>query len=77
MPRTRQQNVLAAQWTPNGESLGALDLTVAANQIFGANVFSPAVQRQRLPKSVYQQLQRTLARGDAIDTSLADRSPRR
>jgi glutamine synthetase len=70
MPRT--QNVLAAQWSPNGESLGSSDLTLPANQIFGTNVFSPAVQRQRLPKSVYQRLQATLARGEAIDTSLAD-----
>jgi glutamine synthetase len=70
MPRT--QNVLAAQWSPNGEALGPLDLTIPANQVFGLNVFSPAVQRQRLPKAVYQQLQGTLARGEAIDTSLAD-----
>ena len=39
---------------------------------FGANVFSPALQRQRLPKHVYKALQRTLARGEALDTSLAD-----
>ena len=70
MPRT--QNVLAAQWSPNGESLGSADLTVAANQVFGTNVFSPAIQRQRLPKTVYQKLQATLSRGEAIDTSLAD-----
>src|SRR6476661_3803926 len=72
MPRSRQQNVLAAQWSPNGGALGSPDLTVPVNQVFGANVFSPAVQRQRLPKSVYQQLQSTLARGAAIDTLLAD-----
>ena len=72
MPRTRQQNVLAAQWSPNGAALGAPDLTVAENQVFGANVFSPAVQRQRLPKDVFEQLQGTLARGEALDTSLAD-----
>jgi glutamine synthetase len=72
MPRSRQQNVLAAQWSPNGEALGSPDLTVPINQVFGANVFSPAVQRQRLPKAVYQQLQSTLARGAAIDMSLAD-----
>ncbi|MGI8511782.1 MAG: glutamine synthetase III, partial [Solirubrobacteraceae bacterium] len=72
MPKSRQQNVLAAQWSPNGDSFGSPDLTLAANQIFGANVFSPAVQRQRLPGTVYQQLQATLARGAALDTSLAD-----
>jgi glutamine synthetase len=72
MPRTRQQNVTAAQWSANGTALGALDLTVADNQVFGANVFSPAVQRSRLPKHVYKALHRTLARGEALDTTLAD-----
>jgi glutamine synthetase len=72
MPRIRQQNVLAAQWTPNGGALGAPDLTVPDNQVFGANVFSPAVQRQRLPADVYNRLQVTLDRGEALDTSLAD-----
>ncbi len=72
MPRIRQQNVLAAQWAPNGGALGAPDLTVADNQVFGSNVFSPAIQRQRLPKDVFRRLQQTLARGEALDTSLAD-----
>jgi glutamine synthetase len=72
MPRIRQQNVLAARWTPNGGALGAPDLTAPDNQIFGANVFSPAVQRQRLPRDIFRRLQHTLARGEALDTSLAD-----
>jgi glutamine synthetase len=72
MPRIRQQNVLAAQWTPNGGALGAPDLTSPDNQVFGANVFSPAVQRQRLPRDVFRKLSQTLARGEALDTSLAD-----
>jgi glutamine synthetase len=72
MPRTRQQNVTAAQWSPNGDALGSPDLTVAGNQVFGENVFSPTVQRHRLPKHVYKALQRTLARGEALDTTLAD-----
>ncbi len=71
-PRTRQHNVTAAQWSPNGAALGSPDLTVSGNQVFGANVFSSAVQRHRLPKHVYKALQRTLARGEALDTSLAD-----
>jgi glutamine synthetase len=72
MPRTRQQNVTAAQWSPNGTQLGAPDLTLPGNQVFGQNVFSPAEQRQRLPKHVYKALHRTLARGEALDTTLAD-----
>jgi len=71
-PRTRQQNVTAAQWSANGTALGSPDLTDPNNQVFGANVFSPAVQRQRLPKHVFKALQRTLEQGEALDTSLAD-----
>ena len=59
MPRIRQTNVTAAQWSPNGEALGAVDLTQPANYPFGENVFSAAVQRTRLPKDTYRRLQRT------------------
>ncbi len=72
MPRTRQTNVTAAQWSANGSALGSMDLTLPANQIFASNVFSVAVQRRRLPKHVFKALQRTLERGEALDTTLAD-----
>jgi glutamine synthetase len=72
MPRTRIHNVSAAQWSANGDALGTRDLTDAGNQLFGENVFSLSEQRKRLPKHVYSQLRATLARGDALDTSLAD-----
>jgi glutamine synthetase len=72
MTRIRQDNVTAAQWSTNGAALGAHDLTIAGNQVFGANVFSTAVQRARLPKHVFQALSTALARGEALDTSLAD-----
>ncbi len=72
MPRIRQQNVLAAQWTPNGGTLGAPDLTIPDNQIFGSNVFTPAIQRQRLPREIFRRLAQTLASGEPLDTSLAD-----
>src|SRR5580698_4958976 len=68
----RQQNVLAAKWSPNADRLGAPDLKVSDHQVFGENVFSPAIQRQRLPKDVYRKLAKTLAVGEALDTSLAD-----
>jgi glutamine synthetase len=70
--RLRQQNVTAAQWSANGGALGTVDLTAPANQIYGSNVFSPAEQRQRLPKDVYQRLQSTLERGEPLDVALAD-----
>jgi glutamine synthetase len=72
MTRIRQQNVTAAQWSSNGEALGALDLTQPENDPFGANVFSVAVQRERLPADVFEKLQETLAGGGALDPSLAD-----
>src|SRR3712207_5492426 len=70
--RLRQQNVTAAQWSANGGALGTVDLTSPSNQIFGANVFSPAEQRSRLPKEAYKQLQKTLEQGEPLDSSLAD-----
>jgi len=72
MPRTRQHNITAAQWSPNGGSLGTVDLTQPANYPFGEDVFSNAVQRQRLPKDAYRRLQQVLEQGEALDASLAD-----
>jgi glutamine synthetase len=72
MSRIRQQNVTAAQWSSNGESLGAPDLTLPENADFGANVFDEAVQKERLPADVYEKLQATLAHGESLDPSLAD-----
>ena len=60
MPRTRIHNVSAAQWSANGLALGSRDLTQASNEVFGANVFSLAEQRKRLPKHVYDQLREEL-----------------
>src|SRR4051795_569649 len=70
--RTRTTNVRAAQWSPNGGAIGTLDLTEPANQVFGANVFGPAAQRERLPKAVYTALQDSLEGGYALEPTLAD-----
>jgi glutamine synthetase len=72
MTRIRQQNVTAAQWSSNGEALGALDLTQPENDAFGANVFSVSVQRERLPGDVFEKLQGALENGNAIDADTAD-----
>ena len=72
MPRTRMTNVSAAQWSPNGGAMGQSDLTQAGAYAFGANVFSPAIQRQRLPKAAYKRLQETLDSGLTLDPALAD-----
>ena len=40
--------------------------------MFGENVFSIAVQRQRLPKAQFRQLEATVAKGEPLEGSLAD-----
>jgi glutamine synthetase len=72
MPRTRMTNVSAAQWSPNGGAMGQSDLTQAGAYAFGENVFSPAVQRQRLSPPAYKHLQETLDSGQPLDPALAD-----
>jgi glutamine synthetase len=72
MARIRQQNVTAAQWSADGGALGAPDLTLPANQVFGANVFSTDVQRTRLPKQVFKALQAALKKGEALDPEIAN-----
>ena len=75
---TRQQNVTAAQWSANGGALGdGRPDRARRNQIFGANVFSLAEQRQRLPKDVFKRLQATLERGEALDAVARRRRRRR
>jgi glutamine synthetase len=68
----RQQNVMASQWSPNGLSMGLKDLTSPDNQIYGENVFSSAVQRQRLPKDVFKKLSQTLSKNVPLDATVAD-----
>src|SRR6187200_1101891 len=70
--RTRTPNVAAAQWSPNGGALGQADLTQPSANVYGANVFSVAVQRQRLPKAVFRQLEATIAKGEPLEPALAD-----
>ncbi len=72
MPRTRELNLTAAQWSPNGGPLGRTDLSSATTFTFGQKVFSPALQRRRLPKSVLEQLDRTLDQGEPLTPGLAD-----
>ncbi len=72
MLKTRQQNVTSATWSSNGEALGTADLTDASNNPFGDDVFTPAVQRERMGNDLYEELQRTLAEGEALAPALAD-----
>jgi glutamine synthetase len=69
-PRTRQQNVFAAQWAPEG-GLGSTDLTESIDY-YGENVFSPAVQKDRLSKDTYKRLKAAVASGEGLDLDLAN-----
>jgi len=72
MLKTRQKNVTSATWSPNGDAIGTVDLTEDENNPFGIDVFSSKVQKERLPKDVFEKLQNTLDGGEALDPSLAD-----
>ena len=43
-----------------------------SKDLFGANVFSDAVMRQRLPEKVYKTVRRTIDHGEKLDASVAD-----
>ena len=42
-----------------------------AADTFGSLVFNDVVQEKRLPKAVYQALQRTIAHGESLDPTVA------
>ena len=65
--KTRQHNVLAAQWTANGGTLEPGALTAPDSSLFGIDVFNTAVQAERLPKTVFARLQKTLDDGEPLD----------
>ena len=43
-----------------------------SKDLFGVNVFSDAVMRERLPKVVYKAMRRTIDNGEKLDISVAD-----
>jgi glutamine synthetase len=75
MSSTARQSVVQSlategQQRASSRSNGATALRLP--DLFGCNVFSDAVQRQRLPKSVYQALRRTIVAGAELDAGIAD-----
>jgi glutamine synthetase len=43
-----------------------------ASEVFGANVFTDKVMKERLPKSTYKALQKTIKLGETLDPTVAD-----
>jgi len=72
MTQLAQRNVKAATWSLNGEALGSPDLSEPGSSRFGENVFSPAVQAERLPSKVVDKLTAALEQGEAIAPEVAD-----
>ena len=70
--RARKHNLTAASWSANGGSIDTGDLRDNANYLYGANVFSPAVQKERLSDETFTRLNETLESGAALDPTLAD-----
>ena len=70
--RARKHNLTAASWSRNGGSIETGDLRDSANHPYGENVFSPAVQKERLSEDTFNRLNETLASGKALDPTLAD-----
>ena len=47
-------------------------LVESVTDVFGSNVFSDAVMRERLPKDVYKSLRRTIDGHEPLDRASAD-----
>ena len=68
---TRQEAIKAIAATDHQlERVNFKQATIG--QLFGANVFSEAVQRARLPKPIFRALQKTIKFGAPLDPDIAD-----
>ena len=71
--RARKSNLAAGStWSANGGAVETGDLRDAGSLPFGSNVFSPAVQKERLASETFARLTKTLDAGEPLDSSLAD-----
>ena len=67
-----RQSAIQAITTYNPESDGFNFRDVKPTELFGCNVFNDKVMRERLPKSVYRSLTKTIRYGEALDPAIAD-----
>jgi glutamine synthetase len=75
LTRARQRAIEAATtWkaSRNVDNHRPADLFSRVDEIFGCDVFSQRVMRQRLPKDIYKRLMSTLQHGEPLDPQLAD-----
>ena len=70
-PTARQSAITAVTaWQTNGQ--GAVDKSTPFTELFGVNVFSDSVMRERLPDKVYKGLRETIKKGAPLDPNVAD-----
>src|SRR5918992_4507262 len=71
LPPTREER---APVTTSVRSLngGGRSAAERIDSIFGNDIFSRTMMRQRLPKEVYRSLLRTIDRGEPLDPAVAD-----
>ena len=71
--KARKHNLSAAStWSANGGAFETSDLRDNAKYEYGANVFSPAVQKELLSEETYKRLLETLETDAVLDRSIAD-----
>jgi glutamine synthetase len=70
--KARKPNLTAGSWSANGGGIETADLRDASAHPFAENVFSVAVQQERLSADTFERLSKTLESGEALDPSLAD-----
>ena len=71
MSTARQAAISAVtSYKSNGHALNFKD--TPAGDLFGSNIFSDKVMKDRLPKAVYKKLQATIYKAEKLDANVAD-----
>ncbi len=72
--KSRQEAIAAATNWREAQTTATLAESngIRLEDLFGADVFSERVMRERLPKDVFQRLMRTIKKGEKLDHELAD-----
>jgi glutamine synthetase len=71
-PLSSTREARAHVTTPGRSLNGNMTPTERIDSIFGSDIFSRSMMRQRLPKEVYRSLLRTIDQGEPLDPAVAD-----
>ncbi|MDR3634107.1 MAG: glutamine synthetase III [Isosphaeraceae bacterium] len=71
---TARQNAINAvtSWSMDGHHPSLKETRKPLRELFGVNVFSDEVMRNRLPEHIYKALSKTIKKGAPLDPSVAD-----